>query len=190
MIRIKNRILTIITVAALSATTAYEVSAAEEQSSSGSKIGFVNIQLLLREVPQAMFATKRLEASFGGRKAEILEFQKSCQKMEKNLEKEAAALSKQQQQKKIRKIRACSSELKLMDEEYGADLRIAQAEELQKLQRLVYKTVDQIAKQEKFDLIVNEAVIFASPAADISRKVLGRMQQISKTPNIPVKDKK
>jgi len=77
-----------------------------------------------------------------------------------------------------------------MDEEYGADLRIAQAEELQKLQRLVYKTVDQIAKQEKFDLIVNEAVIFASPAADISRKVLGRMQQISKTPNIPVKDKK
>jgi outer membrane protein len=66
-----------------------------------------------------------------------------------------------------------------MDEEYGADLRIAQAEELQKLQKLVYKTVDQIANSEKFDLIVNESVIFASPRADISLKVLNALQRVS-----------
>mgnify|MGYP003957149787 FL=1 len=145
----------------------------------GSKIGFVNINLLLQKIPQATEATQRLEASFGGRKTEILEFQKSCKKMEEMLERESVALSQQQKHKQLRKIRSCSSELKLMDEEYGADLRIAQAEELQKLQKLVYKTVDQIANSEKFDLIVNESVIFHSPRADISLKVLNALQRVS-----------
>lgn len=146
----------------------------------GSKIGFVNINLLLQKVPQAAAATERLEASFGDRKTEILDFQKSCKAMEETLEREGAALSQQQKQKQLRKIRSCSSELKLMDEEYGADLRIAQAEELQKLQRLVYKSVDEIAKSEQYDLIVNESVIFASPNADISLKVLNALEMLFK----------
>ena len=144
----------------------------------GSKIGFVNINQLLQKVPQAEAATRRLEGAFGKRKAEILDFQKGCKKMEEELEREASALSKQQQQKKLRKIRSCSSGRKLMDEEYGEDLRIAQAEELQKLQRLVYRTIDQIAREEQFDLIVNESVIFASPAADISLKVLNALKAL------------
>ncbi len=150
----------------------------DQNGAGGSKIGFVNINLLLQKVPQAADATQRLEGAFGGRKAEILDFQKSCKEMEEVLEKEGAALSQQQKQKQLRKIRSCSSELKLMDEEYGADLRIAQAEELQKLQKLVYKTVDEIARTEKYDLIVNESVIFASPEADISLKVLHMLEQL------------
>lgn len=149
----------------------------------GSKIGFVNINLLLQKVPQADVATRRLEQAFGERKAEILSFQKSCKEMEVELEREGVALSQQQKQKKIRKIRSCGSELKLMDEEYGEDLRIAQAEELQKLQRLVYDAVNQIAEQEQFDLIVNEAVIFASPGVDISRKVLNALKVVSEQPD-------
>ncbi len=144
----------------------------------GSKIGFVNINLLLQKVPQAAAATQRLEMAFGDRKTEILDFQKGCKKMEKELEREAVALSKQQQQRMLRKIRSCSSELKLMDEEYGEDLRIAQAEELQKLQQLVYRMIDRIAREEQFDLIVNESVIFASPAADISLKVLNALKSL------------
>ncbi len=151
-----------------------------EEVKVGSKIGFVNINLLLQKIPQAAAATQRLEAAFGDRKAEILDFQKSCKAMEEELEKEGAALSQQQKQKQLRKIRSCSSELKLMDEEYGADLRIAQAEELQKLQKLVYKTVDEIARSEQYDLIVNESVIFASPKADISLKVLHSLENLFK----------
>lgn len=158
----------------VSASVVYAV-----EQSAGSKIGFVNINLLLQKIPQAAAATERLEGTFGSRKTEILDFQKNCKQMEEALEREGVALSQQQKQKQLRKIRSCSSELKLMDEEYGADLRIAQAEELQKLQRLVYKTVDQIAKTEQYDLIVNESVIFASPRADISLKVLQALQQLS-----------
>ena len=149
------------------------------ESTPGSKIGFVNINLLLQKAPQAIAADQRLALTFDDRKIEMVNFQKSCKKMEEELEREAVALSQQQKQKQLRKIRSCSSELKLMDEEYGADLRIAQAEELQKLQSLVYKTVDQIAKSDQFDLIVNESVIFASPRADISLKVLKVLEQLS-----------
>lgn len=143
----------------------------------GSKIGFVNINLLLQKVPQAEAATKRLEAAFGARKSEILDFQKKCRTMEEELEKERAALSQQQLQKQLRKIRSCSSELKLMDEEYGEDLRIAQAEELQKLQREVYQMVDRMAREEQFDLIVNESILYASPRVDLSLKVLEALKE-------------
>lgn len=145
----------------------------------GSRIGFVNINLLLQKAPQAEAATLRLEEAFGDRKAEILDFQKGCRKMEDELEREGVALSKQQKQRKLLKIRSCNSELKLMDEEYGADLRIAQAEELQKLQKIVFKMVDRVAKDELFDLVVNESVIFASPRVDISRTVLNALKSIS-----------
>jgi len=143
----------------------------------GSKIGFVNINLLLQKVPQAEAATKRLEGAFGARKSEILDFQKQCRTMEEELERERAALSQQQLQKQLRKIRSCSSELKLMDEEYGEDLRIAQAEELQKLQREVYQMVDKIAREEQFDLIVNESILYASPRVDLSLKVLEALKK-------------
>jgi len=64
-----------------------------------------------------------------------------------------------------------------------ADLRIAQSEELQTIQRLLFKTIDSVAKDEGFDLIVNEAVVFASPRIDISRKVQNVMETISEQSN-------
>jgi len=149
----------------------------------GSKVGFVNVNILLKNVPQAVAATQRLEEAFGKRKKEILNFQKNCQNMERDLEREEAALSQQQRQRKLLKIRSCNSELRLRDEEYGADLRIAQSEELQTIQRLLFKTIDSVAKDEGFDLIVNEAVVFASPRIDISRKVQHVMETISEQSN-------
>ncbi len=143
----------------------------------GSKIGFVNINLLLQKVPQATEAAARLESAFRDRKNDILGFQQKCKEMEEELKREELAMSQQQKQKELRRIRSCSSELKLMDEEYGADLRIAQAEELQNLQKLVYKVIDEIARAERYDLIVNESVIFASPQADISLKVLHQLEE-------------
>ena len=143
----------------------------------GHKVGFVNVNLLVQKIPQATEATKRLEDAFGQRKNEILDFQQKCKSMEQEFERESVALSQQQKQRELRKIRSCGSELKLMDEEYGADLRIAQGEELQKLQKLVYKTIDEIASSENYDLIVNESVIYASPGIDISLKVLHKLEK-------------
>jgi outer membrane protein len=50
-------------------------------------------------------------------------------------------------------------------------------EELAKLQRRIIEVIQQLAKDEKFDLIVSDGVVYASDQVDITGKVIERLQQ-------------
>jgi outer membrane protein len=68
-------------------------------------------------------------------------------------------------------------ELKRAQEEFREDFNLRRNEELGKLQRLVYEAIVILAKEEGFDLIVNDgAVIFASTQVDITDKVISRLK--------------
>lgn len=143
------------------------------------RIGFVNVDQLLKSMPQAKIARQQLEEEFGQRKKDLLAFQKKCNKTKTRLEEQKDTLNEEQQRKQLREIRACQRELKLKDEEFGEDVRMRQGEEVQRLQRLVFSTIDQIATREKYDLIVNESIVFASPRIDLSQKVLKALKNAS-----------
>ena len=54
-------------------------------------------------------------------------------------------------------------------------------EEIGKLQKLVSETMRTLAKEKKYDIILNESVIYASKQVDITTNVLERLQKLYKT---------
>ncbi len=140
------------------------------------KVGFVNAAVLLDKAPQAESARKKLESEFSAREKELLAQQKKTQDMEAKLSRDSATMSDGEQRKLERDLMSKKRDLKNAQDEFRDDLNIRRNEELGKLQRSVYEVIVAMAKQEKYDMIVGDGVIYASEQVDITDKVLQKLK--------------
>jgi len=66
--------------------------------------------------------------------------------------------------------------LKRTSDEFREDFNMRRNEELGKFQKEVLEVINGVAKEEGFDLIVNDgATLYVSPQVDVTKKVLGRL---------------
>ncbi len=144
----------------------------------GVKIGFVNAEKVLEKAPQVEAARKRLEREFRPRDQELVAMQKEIKRLEEKLARDRDVMSEAQREKLERKIRAKRRELKRAQDEFREDFNIRRNEEFDKLQRQIHKAIIDLAKDEKFDLILGDGVIYASPKVDITDKVLKRLKSL------------
>ncbi len=165
-----NRILAV----CLSMVCAFSAVAAP--AADGFKVAFVNAELLLNEAPQAEAARKRLVTEFAPREKELATAQRELRTLEEKMAKDGAVMSEPEQRKLERDILAAKREIKNSQDEFRDDLNIRRNDELGKLQREVYEVIVALAKQENYDIIVGEGVIYASDQVDISKKVLERLK--------------
>jgi outer membrane protein len=86
-------------------------------------------------------------------------------------EKEAPVMAEADRVKRQRELSETDRELQRRQREFREDLNQRRNEELQVLLERAQRLVRQIAEQEKFDLILQDAVYF-SPRVDITEKVL------------------
>ena len=140
------------------------------------KVAFVNAAVLLDKAPQAEAARKKLETEFSAREKDLVTQQKKVQEMETKLSRDAATMSDAEQRKLERDLTSRKRELKNAQDEFRDDLNIRRNEELGKLQRSVYEVIVALAKQEKYDMIVGDGVIYASEQVDITDKVLQQLK--------------
>jgi outer membrane protein len=141
------------------------------------KIGFVNAAKILDQAPQAVQARSRLEQEFAPRDQELIEAQSALRASEEELAVDGKRLNDVERRRLERDILIQKREIKRNREALREDFNIRRNEELEKLQRQVYEAIVELAKEEKFDLIVNEdAVIYAGEQVDITDKVLQRLK--------------
>lgn len=141
------------------------------------KIGFVNRVKLLKEAPQAEEASKRLQKEFEPREKQLLATQKKVNEKEERFVKDSEILSPGERQKQERDILSDKRELKLAETELKEDFAIRQSEEMSKIQTLLIDAIQQVGKDEQFDLILYEGVSYASPRVDITDKVIERLKK-------------
>lgn len=136
-----------------------------------SKIGFINLQRVSNEAPQAQRAMKKIKAEFEKRDQDLQKLSKQLQAMQEKLEKEGVTMSEADRRTREREFSDLNREFQRKQREFREDLSVRQNEELASLYESVNKVIRKIAETEKFDLIVQEAVYF-SPAIDITPKVI------------------
>ena len=142
------------------------------------KLGFVNATIILEKAPQAEQARERLEKEFKPRDEALVSAQQELRDLEDQLAGEGGGYSDDERRRLEREIRSLRREIDRMEDEFKEDFNLRRNEELRKLQRLVYEAIVELAKEEGFDLIVNQdAVIFASERVDVTESVLTRLQQ-------------
>jgi outer membrane protein len=135
------------------------------------KVGFVNTERVFREAAPAKRAQQKLEREFAARNAELARLEKQGRDLQTELERENVTMPEAARREKERSLADISRNFQRMQREIREDLNLRRNEELASVQERATRVINQIAEQEKFDLIVQEAV-FASSRIDITEKVI------------------
>jgi len=136
------------------------------------KIGFVNTERLFREATPAKRAQQKLEKEFAGRDADIQKLSKQVRDLQALLEKDGVTMAESDRRNKERDLANMSRDLQRLQREFREDLNLRRNEELGSVQERANKVIQQIAEAEKFDLILQDPVVFASTRIDITEKVI------------------
>lgn len=143
------------------------------------KIGYVNAVKVIEKAPQGEAALKKLESEFAPRDKRLVSMQKEIKQLEDDLEKDALIMTDTDRREKERGILIMKRNLRRATQEFREDYNLRRNEELAVLQKIVKKAIVEIAKQEKYDLIVHEGTIYASSTIDITDKVLEKLSKKS-----------
>jgi outer membrane protein len=138
------------------------------------KIGYVNAVKVIEEAPQGEAALKKLEAEFAPRDKQIVEMQNRLKQLEQDLEKNALVLKENEHRSKEFEIATLKRDLRRATQEFREDYNLRRNEELAALQKIVQKTIAEIAKQENYDLIL-ESAVYAGPKVDVTDKILKKL---------------
>jgi outer membrane protein len=144
------------------------------------KIGVVNAARVLEEAPQMEVARKALENEFAPRDEELVELQKQLRNMEEKLSRDGTIMSDVERRKMEREIRSRKRELKRLQDEFNEDLNIRRNEAFDRIRRKVLEVVNAIGEKEKFDLIVNDGVLYASDRVNITNAVIKQLKEEQK----------
>ena len=136
------------------------------------KIGFVNTERLFREAAPAKRAQQRLEREFATRDAEIQKLAKQVRDLQAALDRDGATMAETDRRNKERDLANGSRDLTRLQREFREDVNLRKNEELAAIQERANKVIKDIAEAEKFDLILQDPVVFASQRLDITDKVI------------------
>lgn len=140
------------------------------------KIGFVNTERVFREAAPAKRAQQVLEREFSARNVELSKVEKQGRDLQQELERENVTMPEAARREKERQLADISRNFQRLQREIREDLNLRRNEELARLQERATRVINQIAEQEKFDLIIQEAV-FASSRIDITDRVIRALAQ-------------
>ncbi|HEX7889838.1 MAG TPA: OmpH family outer membrane protein [Ramlibacter sp.] len=135
------------------------------------RVGFVNTDRIFREANSAKQAQAKLEQEFARREKELGELGASLKAASERFEREAPALGEQQRGQRQKALIDQDREFQRKRREFQEDLNARKNEELQAVLDRANRVVKQVAEQEKYDLILQEAV-YINPKHDITDKVI------------------
>ena len=135
------------------------------------KVGVVNSDRILRDSQPARAAMQKLEAEFSKRDKDMQEMGARLKSTAERFEKDGPVMSETDRVRRQREIAEMDREFQRKQREFREDFNQRRNEELQGLLERTNRIIRQIAEQEKYDLIVQEAVYF-NPRIDMTERVL------------------
>jgi outer membrane protein len=144
------------------------------------RIGVVNAVRVLEASPQAEEAKKRMEKEFSSRESKLRNQQNELKRKEDKMAKDDASMPDSERRTLEKDILSIRRELKRDQDEFREDVNIRRNEEFSKIQRQVAEAIQSVAKEDGYDLVLGEGVMFASPRIDVTDKVVERLKRGTK----------
>jgi outer membrane protein len=139
------------------------------------RIGFVNTARILRDAAPAVRAQKRIEAEFAKRDQELAKMAEQLKRMQDELDRLGVTMAESQRRTKEREFGDTNREFQRKQREFREDLNQRRNEELAQVVEQANRVIRQIAEQEKYDIIFQDAV-YANPRIDITDKVIKALE--------------
>ena len=135
------------------------------------RLGYVNLDRIIREAAPSKSAQAKLEQEFARREKDLQEIGNALKSAADKLEREAMTLSESQRAARQKQVMDQDRYFQRKRREFQEDLNARKNEELQQVFERANRVVRQLAEAEKYDLIIQEAV-YVSPKHDITDKVI------------------
>ncbi|MES2322697.1 MAG: OmpH family outer membrane protein [Pseudomonadota bacterium] len=136
-----------------------------------SKIGYINAERLVTESKLAKAADAKIEAEFSKRQKAIQETISRFKAMSDKFDAEALGLAEPERTKRARELIDLDKDVQRTQREFREDLIQRKSEERTAIATKAYKLAEQLAEQEKIDIIVTDA-FWISPRSDLTDKIL------------------
>jgi outer membrane protein len=155
--------------------------AANVMAASSPKIAYVSVEKILTEAPQVKAVNDSMMERFGGRKTELQEMEKEINEMQENYKRNELVMTEDKLNELKDSIITKIQDFKQKEAVLQQEVATVRNQELAVLQQSVRSIIQDIAKDEKYDLILtSEGVAYANEKLDISNKVLERMKKAFK----------
>ena len=136
------------------------------------KIGIVDVNKILKNAPQTITANKKLEKEFSSRTDKLKAKISTLQADEKKFQKESLTMSDDQREKAEKNLQQTRIDIQRNERELREDMDLRRREEIGDLQDKINITIDKIAADEKYDLILYNGIAFASANVDMTSQII------------------
>jgi outer membrane protein len=140
------------------------------------KIGAVFPEVILKESKFAQIASKKLNDEFAPRSAAIAAQIEVIKQKSAALERDLPTLSEDQKLERQREITDLDRAIQKKQRDFQADLESQKRAGIQTVLDLINKIVLHIAKDEKYDFILQN-VVYSSQAANLTKQVITEMDK-------------
>ena len=138
------------------------------------RIGYVDMKQVLDNAPQVLAGREKLDIEFRPRN-ETIEFQeRQVQTMEDRLQ--IGDMAEDDRKRLDRELREMRRNVNRQREDLRDELSFRRTEEVQKLEDQINLAVQEIARDNGYDLILSSPVVYADPSLNITQLILDQLR--------------
>ena len=149
---------------------------------SAQKFALINMDYVLRNLPDYEMANEQLNQVSQRWEKEIVALQKEAETMYKNYQADMVFLTDEQQSKRAEEVAAKEKEVaELRNKYFGPEGELYKKRQslMKPIHENVYNAVKAVAEERKYQVIFDRAssqsIVFASPTIDVSNDVLAKL---------------
>ncbi len=145
------------------------------------KIGYVNSETIIKELPEAKDSQAKLESILKGWQDEIEKKGAALQAKYEEYQKQSNMLNESSKQAKQKELVDEEQKLNQYRQEKQQELKVQQEKIMKPIQEKVFKAIATIAKEQKLAFVLDRAtevpVLYADPQYDYTYKVLDMLKR-------------
>lgn len=139
------------------------------------KIGFVNVTHLFNEYARAKGIDKMIEDKFSGPKKDIDKLVEDIKALEKEIKTNELLMSQSKLESSKDKLKKMIGEYREKGLKLEQELKQVRNKEMTEFRKVVFDVTKEYATKNKYDLIVNEGVMYASDSINVTEDILKRV---------------
>lgn len=145
------------------------------------KIGYVNSDTVIKELPEAKDAQAKLEKMVKAFQDEIEKRSKALQEKADAFQKQSQMLNEATKQAKVKEITEEEQSIYTYRQEKQQELAMQRDKVMKPIQEKVYQAIAKVAKEQKLSFVFDKAndvpVLYADPQYDYTFKVLDLLKR-------------
>ena len=141
-------------------------------------LAYVDAARLLKDAPQINQIKQEIREEFKARDQRLVEMQKQIGLLEAKLVGAGEEIDEEGKHRLRNDINNRKLKYKHARDELEQDKQLRFSEEEEHFSRIIHEVIQQVAQDEKLDLVLQSGVLWVSPKVNITDKVLNRLQRM------------